>query len=310
MRPRLVSLQRVDLAKAALRRSYAGVALAAASWGTWTVFLRLARGSGPLAPELSSFVVFATMGVVLLPLALRATRRAPPVRSKRDWSLVAAFGVTDALNCALYFAALETTSVAVAVLTHYVAPLLVAVAAPLVLGEPRRPSTLVAVAVGLFGLTLLLSPWNVGVEAGSQLLGGALLGLGSAVFYATNVLLTKRLSRRFEAPELLVYHMPSALLLLALAVPEGGWAISAPALAWLVVGALGPGALAGVVFMRSLAVVPAAHASVLTLVEPFTALAIATFAWGESLAITAVVGGAAILTAAYLVVREARAGGS
>jgi len=95
-------------------------------------------------------------------------------------------------------------------------------------------------------------------------------------------------------------------VLVALLVPQGGWVLGAPGLLWLSFGALGPGALAGVIFMRSLARVPAEHASVLTFVEPLTALAIAAFAWGESLEMFRLVGGAAILTAGYLVVRKAR----
>ncbi|MEO8184959.1 MAG: EamA family transporter [Deltaproteobacteria bacterium] len=61
--------------------------------------------------------------------------------------------------------------------------------------------------------------------------------------------------------------------------------------------------LAGVIFMRSLARVPAAHASVLTLIEPVTALSIAALAWGEQLHPLGLLGGAAILVAGYLVVR-------
>jgi drug/metabolite transporter (DMT)-like permease len=58
--------------------------------------------------------------------------------------------------------------------------------------------------------------------------------------------------------------------------------------------------------MRGLAVVPAARASVLTLVEPVTALALAVFLWREPLDALGLAGGAAILMAAYQVVREAR----
>jgi drug/metabolite transporter (DMT)-like permease len=246
----------------------------------------------------------STIGVVLAPLALRATRRRAEARSAREWALVGVFGVSDALNCVLFFAALATTSVAVAVLTHYLAPLLVALAAPLALGERRRPGTVFAALVGLCGLTLLLAPWQVQSEG--RLVEAAVLGLASAFFYAACLLLNKRLSRSFEASELLVYHMPSALVLVALLVPQGGWVLSAPGLLWLLFGALGPGALAGVIFMRSLAQVPAQHASVLTFVEPLTALAIAAFAWGESLDRLRLAGGAAILMAGYLVVREAR----
>jgi drug/metabolite transporter (DMT)-like permease len=282
---------------------YLGVVVAAASWGTWCIFLRQAESSRPLAPQLSALVVLTTVFLVLCPLAVRATQRRARVRSRRDWWLLVAFGITDALNCVLYFSALQTTSVAVAVLTHYAAPLFVALGAPLVLGEPRHPRTLSSVVLGLFGLTLLLAPWNVPLAAGPELLNGALLGLGSAVFYASSLLFNKHLSASFDASEMLVYHMPSALILLALLVPHGGWAISEPALTWLVFGALGPGALAGVIFMRSLARVPAAHASVLTLIEPVTAVSIAALAWGEQLHPLGLLGGAAILVAGYLVVR-------
>jgi drug/metabolite transporter (DMT)-like permease len=296
----------LDVSPAALRSGYAGIVLAAASWGSWSVFLRLAQAAQPVSPALCSFVVMSTIALVLCPLALRATRRRAFARSRREWALIAAFGVTDALNCVLFFSALSTTSVAVAVLTHYLAPLLVAVGAPLVLGERRRPGTVLAVSIGLSGLTLLLSPWEVTAQPDGKLVAGAMLGSCSALFYAASLLINKRLSQSFEASELLVYHMPSALVLVALLVPAGGWVIPAPSLAWLVLGALGPGALAGVVFMRSLVVVPAAHASVLTLVEPVTALAVGVFVWRESLHLGALLGGVAILTAAYLVVHEAR----
>lgn len=296
------------------RRGYAGVIVAAASWGTWTLFLRFASAAQPISPALCTFVVFVTIAVVLCPLAARATRRRAQPRSAREWWLLAAFGLTDALNCGLYFAALAVTSVGLAVLTHYLAPLFVATFAPLVLGERRRPGTFLAVIIGLAGLTVLLAPWNVqtqpdGGQPDGRPLEGALLGLGSAFFYALSVLCNKRLSRSFEPSEMLVYHMPSALVLLALLVPHGGWTLTASGLSWLLLGALGPGVFAGVLFMRSLTVIPAAHASVLTLVEPCTALAIAAIAWGESLAPTQLIGGGAILMAGYLVVREAKPAG-
>jgi DME family drug/metabolite transporter len=162
------------------------------------------------------------------------------------------------------------------------------------------------VVIGLAGLTLLLAPWRLQHGDSTTIVQGALLGLGSAVFYASSVLFNKRLSASFAPSELLVYHMPSALILLALLVPSGAWSISLPALGWLVLGALGPGALAGLIFMRSLAIVAAGRAAVLTLVEPLAAITLAALAWGESLGALGVVGSAAILFAGYRVVREPR----
>jgi drug/metabolite transporter (DMT)-like permease len=137
------------------RCGYAGIVLSAASWGTWSFFLRRAGAGQSVASVLCSLVVMSTIALLLCPLALRATRRRSEPRVRSEWVLLGVFGVTDALNCGLFFSALATTSVAVAVLTHYLAPLFVAIGAPLLLGEPRRPGTLPAVLLGLSGLTLV-----------------------------------------------------------------------------------------------------------------------------------------------------------
>jgi drug/metabolite transporter (DMT)-like permease len=218
--------------------------------------------------------------------------------------LLAVFGVSDALNCSLYFAALQSTSVTVATLTHYVAPLLVALAAPWVLREAWRPGTGAAVLVALAGLLLLLGPWHTSAVQGLPLFPGALWGAASALFFAAGVLFNKHLSRKFGPAELLCYHMPSALTVLALLVPTGGWHISTNALAWLVAGAVGPGALAGIVFVRALSQVPAARAAVLTYIEPLTAVAIATLLWEQPFGVHSLLGGGAILVAGYWVMRE------
>lgn len=286
------------------RLAYVGVILAAMSWGTWSLFLRYANEQGQVAPALAAFIVFATIALVLLPTALWATRQIRARRTMREWGVLAAFGVSDALNCGLYFTALQTTTVAIATLTHYLAPLLVALAAPLVLREPRRPGTLLAAGIGLFGLGVLLAPWQAG-SGGFAGLAGAGMGAASALFFAAGVFFNKRLSSSFEPSELLAYHMPSALLVLACFVPQGGWHVSTGALGWLVAGAIGPGALAGIVFVRSLKQVPTGRAAVLTLAEPLTALGVAALVWGETLGAGALAGAALVLGAAYLVVRDA-----
>jgi drug/metabolite transporter (DMT)-like permease len=295
----------VELRPARALSGYLGVAAAAAGWGSWGLLLRLAERAQPVAAQLTTLLVMSTMFVVVFPLAWRATRRRTTGRPLREWALLGVFGVTDALNAVLFFGALQTTSVSVAVLTHYAAPLFVAVGAPLVLGERRHPQTLPAVLIGFAGLLLLLAPWKV-QSADATVLRGAALGLGSAVFYAVNVLLNKRLSASFAAPEILSYHMPPALLLVALLVPSGAWVLPATALPWLLLGAIGPGALGGVVFMRSLASIPAAHAATLTLLEPVTALLLAALVWGEQLSALGLLGAVAILAAGAWVVRGDR----
>src|SRR5512138_3265349 len=99
------------------------VTLAAASWGTWSVFL---RPSG-LPPTVTSPILFIVMGTVALPFALAGPR---VTWDRKTVQLVLANTAFDVLNILTFFAAMEYTTVAVAVLSHYVAPILIALAAP------------------------------------------------------------------------------------------------------------------------------------------------------------------------------------
>src|SRR5262245_10376306 len=98
---------------------YAEVAAAAAAWGTWGLFFRRINAHGSVEPALAIFIIFAILTIALLPSALHATWRTEHPRGWRVWGLVLIFGIADALNNVFYFSALSTTTVSVAVLTHY-----------------------------------------------------------------------------------------------------------------------------------------------------------------------------------------------
>lgn len=289
--------------RAAVRRpalGYALVALAAMGWGTWPLILR----DAPMPAALQSAVLMTAITMASLPMMLRDRVRVRPTLSQ--WFGVAWLGIGDALNTVLFFAAYQRTTVAVAVLTHYLTPIFVALAAPLVLREKPRARTYTAVAVAFVGLVLLLEPWRAGL--GRNDVVGAALGAGSAVFYASNVLVNKRLASAFSGSEMMFFHGVVAAPLLFALVPPGEYAlVSGHALTVVVLGSLGPGALGGLLFVWGLRRIPASHASVLTLLEPFVAVLLAAAVMGESLRLLAVGGGALILAGAVMVVSQARA---
>src|SRR5262245_60508562 len=99
------------------------VAAAAASWGTWSLFL-LPTG---LSSLLTAPLLFAMMAVITFPLTLRAK---PVQWDRRTVLLLLANSCTDALNVITFFGAMAYTTVAIAVLTHYLAPILIALASP------------------------------------------------------------------------------------------------------------------------------------------------------------------------------------
>lgn len=277
---------------------YALVATAASSWGLWPKILRYAESLGPVDPKLQSTVVLATLTVATFPLVLRdrVRRKATP----REWGGIVWLGVGDALNVLFFFTAYHLTTVGIAVTTHYLTPVFVALAAPWALGEVLKRRTFIAVLVSLIGLLLLLRPWEATLR--SQDLLGAALGAASAVFYASNVLVNKRLAGAFSGSELMAYHGVIATALLAVLVPREAWSAATwPALGILLLGSLGPGALAGLFFVWGLRRIPATHASTLTLLEPLVAVLVAAVTMGERLTLSTLVGGGAILAGATLV---------
>jgi drug/metabolite transporter (DMT)-like permease len=171
------------------------VAAAATLWGTWPLWMRAAR----LPPLVHTLTVLLALAVSGLPLALVASRRRGR-RSGRAWAGVALLGLFDAGNNALFFAALATGAIAPAVLSHYMAPVVVAASAPRLLGEPLRRRTPGAVALALGGMLALLQPWRMPLRA--PVAAGAALGAASALFYAGNVLVSKRLVVQFAPIEL------------------------------------------------------------------------------------------------------------
>jgi drug/metabolite transporter (DMT)-like permease len=280
-------------------RGSALVAIAAMGWGTWPFFLRHAEALSPIPPALEAA---ASMLALTLLSGLLVSRDRVRVRATpRDWAKLVVLGVSDALNVVFFFAAYQRTSVAIAVLTHYLTPTLVALAAPLALGEPWKARTMAAVGVSSLGLVLLLEPWSAARHAGDFV--GAALGCASAVCYAANVLVNKRLVPVFSGSEMALYHGFVALPLLLLIAPAGASAHVAPAAAlWLAAGALLPGAVCGLLFVWGLRRVQASHAANLTLFEPLVATVGASLALHEGLGAPSIVGGALIFTGAAMAV--------
>jgi drug/metabolite transporter (DMT)-like permease len=275
------------------------VAVAAMGWGTWPFFLRHAEKASAVPPALEAV---ASLGALTLLAACLVPRDRVKVKARaRDWAGIGVLAVCDALNVVFFFAAYQRTSVAIAVLTHYLTPTLVALAAPLALGEAWRGRTLAAVLVSTFGLVLLLAPWSVAARPGD--LTGALLGVASALCYATNVLVAKRLVPVFSGSEMACYHGLLAVPLLLFLVPADAWgALSSDATLWLGAGALVPGAICGLFFVWGLRRIPASRASNLTLFEPFVATVGASVALHEPLGVASAMGGGLILVGAALAV--------
>ncbi len=271
------------------------VAAAALVWGLWPLFLTHSGMTG----RQSGLIAFAVMS---LPAPFVLSRAAWANRPAR-WAL-AAVGVLDAGNVLFYFTALHRGPVVVAVVTHYLAPLFVALAAPWILKEPRSRRAIVASPVILLGLTLV-----VGLETRAGAWVTAAAGAASAVCYAGLVLAAKRASVAWSPVAITAVRSPlSAAVVLVVAgsaaLPErldAGFAV-------MIAGAAVCGLGGALLFNRGLRTVPAHLAGVLTYLEPVFAALLGVLFLNQSLGLAAAVGAALMLGAGAWVAAEPKAG--
>jgi drug/metabolite transporter (DMT)-like permease len=278
-------------------RGYLWVSLAASGWGVWPVFLawaeHAAQRAGASVP--AAFEALFPMIVIALVNAPAALRRPLP-RARAPWLFVLWLGVSAAGNNISFFAAYQTTTVAIAVLTHYLAPLLVALFSPVILKEPFEPRTVFATLTSLVGLTILLEPWRSSLRP--QDLLGAALGAFSAVCYASNVLTNKRLAREFAPSQTLFFHALVAIPLIALRLPPHLTLPPASSIGVLTGASVLLGAGAGTLFLSGLRHVRASHASMLTLLEPIVAVILGALVLRQRVGVFTLLGGVLVLASA------------
>jgi drug/metabolite transporter, DME family len=275
------------------------VVLAALCWGTSGVSGRIVADRTDLGPLDIAWHRMAIGAAVLLAAHVLTRRR----RTGTAVPLTRPVAVRLALVAAglaayqlAYFAAVAQAGVSVATLVALgLAPLLIALGAVLLgHGRPDRP-TLVALVTALAGLGLLVG-LTAGASAGTAVLLGALLAVGSALGYAVVTLASGAVPA--GVPVTLAGFAGGALLLTPIALAAGLRLTGEPValLTLLYLGAV-PSAVAYALFFRGLRTVPGAVAAIVTLLEPVTATVLATAFLGERLPVGALLGGLLVLAA-------------
>jgi drug/metabolite transporter (DMT)-like permease len=271
------------------------VAMGATLWGCWPLFLRPTGLSGPQSALL-------VMAVMALPTPFLLRREA--FRDRRATLALGVLGVCDATNAALFFAAVQRGPVTVAVLTHYLAPLLIALAAPWVLRERRSARALLGAPLTLVGLALLLGTPQGGLADPRT----ALLGGGSALFFMANVLASKEASRAYSPLAINSLHAPISGVALLLVFGRDALPPALDSNLLLVVaGSVLCGIVGNSLFYAGLRRVPAASASALMYLEPLTGALLGQLVFGEALGPLGMLGGAIVLVSGVWVVSEPRA---
>ncbi len=270
----------------------------AASWGFIAVLVAAVDlGAEALAFWRLAFAA-AALGVGAL-VAGRADLLAPGSRL----AALALLGVVQGAHWLLFFEAVDHGSVALAVLTFYAAPLLIALVAPLVLPERMSATVLVACVVGAAGIVAIAL--DTGGEGGAPSAAAVAAGLGSAATYAALVVLAKRLLAASTPPLTVAFWdclvgtiaVAPVLLLADRVVPEdaGEWAVA------LTLGVVFTG-LSTLLYAALLRHVTAQAAGVLTFLEPVAGVLLGWVLVDQRPGAVTLAGGALVLAAGIIVV--------
>jgi drug/metabolite transporter (DMT)-like permease len=269
----------------------------ATSWGLIAVLV----AAVDLGAEALAFLRLALAAAALGLVALVGGRAADLRPGGRLPALVV-LGAVQGAHWLLFFEAVKLGSVALAVLTFYLAPLFLAVLAPLALPEKLSNVTLGALLPGGAGIALVALSGNDGGRFSTAALA---CGIGSAVTYALLVILSKRLLLTRTEPLTIAFWdclvgalaVAPALAFAGRTLPRGGgeWA------AVLLLGVVFTG-LSTLLYAGLLRHVTAQAAGILTFLEPVSAVLLAWALLGERLGARTLAGGALVLLAGIAVV--------
>ena len=167
----------------------------------------------PLSSGIVAFVR-GILGVVFL-LAFVKIKRIPIDKKmiRKYLKVLLISGALIGLNWVLLFESYRYTSVAVATLCYYMAPIFVMLASPFLLKEKLTVKKLLCAAVALLGMVFVSGVLDGGISGTSEL-RGILFGLGAAVLYATVILMNQKLGEVGTYDKTMIQLGAAALVLI------------------------------------------------------------------------------------------------
>lgn len=132
----------------------------------------------------------AFLATVFIGLFLLISKNAIPFRKiKNQIPVLIISGIAMAFNWILLFEAYNYTTVSVATLSYYFAPVIVTVVCPLLFKEKMTIKQWICFIMSTVGIVLITGIGEM--SAGSNHFKGILFGLGAAVLYASVIILNK-----------------------------------------------------------------------------------------------------------------------
>ena len=265
---------------------------AMAIFGTLAPFV---RNIPVTSAELSLFramLVASLIGIFLL-----VTKQTIPVKNlKKELILLMCSGASMAVNWILLFEAYKYTTVAIATLSYYFAPVLVTVASAFLFREKLGKKQIICFVMSTLGLIIVTGITNLG--SGSNNAVGILFGLGAAVLYAVCILLNKAIKGVGGIQRTFLQFVAAIAVMVPYVAFSGGVSLNAmTSLGWgslLIVGLVHTG-ITYCLYFTAVERIPGQEVAILSYIDPLVAVVIGVVVLGEPLSLQQMIGGAMIL---------------
>jgi drug/metabolite transporter (DMT)-like permease len=247
------------------------------------------------------------MGIALVILAVPFVllRRWTEIRRPGVPLPLIAVGVVVAANLLLYFISIRSSGVSIAIFLSYLAPVYLAVVAPLVVKTRTEPVVWVVLGIALVGMATIVLPGAVTHDAHFSVLG-LTTGTAAGICFAGALMLAKSLRPKVSSSTIVLSQCVwTTLLVMPLGLYQvlgSGYTFTGTDLLMAVMLGTLTTALSFTLFVHGMRYIKVQHSSIVGFLEPVSAPLYALLFLGEALTSWTLAGGALIIIAGVLLV--------
>jgi drug/metabolite transporter (DMT)-like permease len=270
------------------------VAGAALIWGINGVIVSVV----PLNPYAIAFfrVLIASL-FLLIPILL--TQREEVRVAAKAWKQWITLGLLLSIGWGFLFQSMKLIPIANAVLLNFMAPIFVALLAPIFLKESLTKITIFALTISMGGMMIITSQQNI--QIGEMNLLGVLFGLLAGLAYASFIILSKKVVSNRASHIVAFYAYLATMIFLWPSVVFVNLTINTSS--WLLLLLLGivNTAFAVTLYLYGLKLIEAQKAVIFTYLEPLSSVIFGSLFLAQAPSLSTLLGGGLILFAVYLV---------
>ena len=261
-------------------------------FGTLGLFVRnIPVSSGELA------LYRAVLAALLIAIFLLLSRQKIPFAGiKKEVPLLLASGVAMGINWIFLFEAYKYTTVSVATLSYYFAPVIVTAVCPILFHEKLTYKQMICFVMSTVGLIMITGIGDI--AGGEKNLAGIFFGIGAAIFYATVILLNKFIKNVEGIHRTFLQFIAAIIILIPYVAFTSGMNLGKlDGIGWtnlLIVGLIHTG-VTYCMYFSSLKELPGQKAAILSYIDPLVAVFISVTVLGEKMSLWQIVGGILIL---------------